>query len=101
MSTIEIHKKGSAVVATLRRNFNYRVRKIIEGRISRDTKKLILDLSRTRILDSEAVIFMFGWLKKGNRLELVGPPDILFEILDLLEIRKEWDTMYNEQNQNS
>lgn len=98
MNTIDIHKKGSVVEAVIRRNFNYRIRKMIEGRVGRDTKKLKLDLGRTKIIDSEAVIFLYKWLRDGKSLELVEPPDILFEILDLLEIRKEWDTLYESKN---
>jgi|AntRauTorcE11897_2_1112592.scaffolds.fasta_scaffold06657_3 ABC-type transporter Mla MlaB component len=94
MNTIDIHKKQSELEARIAGNFNLRVKNSIEDRLSPEISTLKIDLSACRLVDSEAVIFMFKWQHSGKVLTLKAPPDILFEILDVLEIRDKWN-QYN------
>ena len=77
-------------------SFNLHVRNVIENHITKGIKKLEIDLSACDLIDSEGVIFMYQWQRDGQELELKNPPHILFEILDILELREQWDQYYLE-----
>jgi ABC-type transporter Mla MlaB component len=64
---------------------------MIESRITTEVDTLHIDLKSCSYIDSEGVIFLHQWLGNGNSLQLVKPPDILFEILDILEIKSAWN----------
>lgn len=91
MSAATIHKKDTYVRVVASRSFNLHLRNRIEGRIDGKVNRLEVDLGRCRFVDTEAVIFLFRWIRDGGELELVDPPPILYEILDLLELREAWD----------
>lgn len=93
MSIINISRKESQLELKIDHNFNLRAKNMINTRLAPEISALSIDLSNCRIVDSEAVIFMYKWLQAGNELHLNSPPKILFEILDVLEIRDEWNQL--------
>ena len=95
MNTVSIHKTGSTLEITVSKPFNLRVREIIESRLSPEITTLKIDLTNSRIIDSEAVIFMYNWNKNRGTLELINPPAVFFEILDILELTDHWDLNYH------
>lgn len=90
MSIIESHKTKDTLKVKVLNNFNLLTRNKIESRLTKEIEKLEIDLSNCRLLDSEAVIFMYQWDKSGKELNLINPPEILFEILEILELREIW-----------
>lgn len=47
---------------------------------------LIVDLRRSKIVDSEALIYLFNLSNKGTDITLLQPPPIYFEALRILEL---------------
>jgi len=96
MNTVNTHREGEMLQVQIHGSFNLHVRNVIENRITKGIKKLEIDLSACDLIDSEGVIFMYQWQRDGQELELKNPPHILFEILDILELREQWDQYYLE-----
>lgn len=88
---IDIHKKGPTLEVQLCCAFNLWIRNILESRLHSGITKLRLDMSRSNRIDSEGVIFLHRWQRSGKELELINPPPVLFEILDILELTDMWD----------
>jgi|SRR6056297_2720963 len=96
MSIIESRKSKDTLKVKVLNNFNLLTRNKIESRLTREIGKLEIDLSHCKLLDSEAIIFMYQWDKSGNKLNLINPPEILFEIIEILELRDIWQLNYTE-----
>jgi len=96
MSIIESRKSKDTLKVKVLNNFNLLTRNKIESRLTREIGKLEIDLSHCKLLDSEAIIFMYQWDKSGNELNLINPPEILFEIIEILELRDIWQLNYTE-----
>ena len=94
MNTVNTHREGDVLQVQISGGFNLHVRNMIENYVTKEIKKLEIDLSACELIDSEGVIFMYEYQRKGGELELNSPPHILFEILDILEIREQWDEYY-------
>lgn len=90
MSTIITQQAGSTLRIKLARDFNLRIKKMIESRLHPDSTSLEIDLGNSRFIDSEAVIFMHRWLENGNRLRLINPPEVLGDLLDILGLLNSW-----------
>lgn len=98
MNIVETHKNKSTLEVTVYRNFNLRVRNMIESRLSTEINTLEIDLSRNKFIDSEAVIFLYKWQKSGNNLSLIHPPEIFFEIIKILELDEVWSPSIIQRN---
>lgn len=96
MSIIESHKSRDTLQVKVLNNFNLLTRNKIESRLTKEINRLEIDLSNCKLLDSEAVIFMYHWNKSGKELHLINPPEILFEILEILELSDIWQLNYTE-----
>lgn len=96
MNTIKTHREGELLQIQIHGNFNLHAREMIESRITKGIKKLDIDLSACDLIDSEGVIFMYKWQREGRKLKLKSPPHILYEILEILELRELWDQYYLE-----
>ena len=96
MSIIEARKSNGTLKVKVLNNFNLLTRNKIESRLTKEIKVLEIDFSTCKLLDSEAVIFMYRWEKSGKELKLINPPDIFFEILEILELKEIWQPNYTE-----
>jgi|GEM_PF-6922088 len=47
---------------------------------------LVVDLRRSKIVDSEALIYLYNLSKSGINITLLQPPPIYFEALRILEL---------------
>lgn len=94
MSIIESRKSNGTLKVKVVNNFNLLTRNKIESRLTKEIEKLEIDLGNCKLLDSEAVIFMYKWDKSGKELNLIDPPEILFEILEILELQEIWQLNY-------
>lgn len=90
MNILKSHKEGSSLTLKIDRALNLSTINIIESRLTKEINRLIIDLSECRFVDSEGVIFLYKWQKAGHELILKDPPDILFEIIRILKIEKDW-----------
>lgn len=63
---------------------------MILNHISDDTRVLKIDLSRCKFIDSEGIIFLHQWQQAGKQLQLINPPEVFFEMLEILELDNSW-----------
>ncbi len=87
----DIHRKDATLEVKPGRGFNLWTRNMVESHLHPGITRLRLDMSRSNRIDSEGVIFLHRWLQSGKELELIQPPPVLFEILDILELKDMWD----------
>lgn len=88
---IETHKTGDLLEAKLYSPFNIQLKNVLESRFSSETEQLHIDLSECKWIDSEGVIFLYKWQYSGKKLKIINPPPVFFEILDILELREDWE----------
>ena len=91
MSTIHTQMKGNVLVIKVQGAFNLRAKNMIESRLRPETNTLRIDLKESKFIDSEGVIFLHRWQTAGNKLQLLHPPDLFVEILEILELDDRWD----------
>ena len=88
---MEYTKKGNQLIIRLEEDFNYPVVKRMESLVNLENiDSLVIDLTGSKLVDSEAVKFMYTLLKEGIDITLVNPPEILDKILDILELKDEF-----------
>ena len=88
---MEYTKKGNQLIIRLEEDFNYPVVKRMENLVNLENiDSLVIDLTGSKLVDSEAVKFMYTLLKEGIDITLVNPPEILDKILDILELKEEF-----------
>ena len=65
--------------------------------LAEDCHLLQLDLRHARLVDSEGLILLFDCFRAGKTVRLYNPPDIMFEVANLLGIDEimPLDTMIN------
>ncbi len=91
MNTIDLHKQGAKLNVTVHGTFNLHTRQMIESRTTPEIDILNVNLADCTLIDSEGIIFLHQWMAAGKTLRLVKPPEIMFEILDILEIKDAWN----------
>ncbi len=74
---------------------------MITNHINDDIRTLRIDLSGCKYIDTEGVICMYKWQKDGKSLQLINPPDIFFEILEILELNNSWQPNILNPNEES
>jgi anti-anti-sigma regulatory factor len=87
---MKVTPNGSRLEVVIERNFNLSAIRELEEHLSEDIDELVINLKYSFFLDSEAVIFMHRWLEKGKKLRLLNPPEIFYEILDVLDLTTSW-----------
>ncbi len=50
---------------------------------------MVVDLRRSKIVDSEALIYLFNLSKSGVDITLLQPPPVYFEALRILELDRD------------
>lgn len=96
MNIVEAHKVDTTLEVKVFGSFNLAAKNMLESRVTSEITDLKIDLSKCKFIDSEGVIFMYRWQHSGKGLELKNPPEILFEIIDLLELNEDWNLNYIE-----
>lgn len=88
---MEYTKKENQLIIKFNEDFNYPAVKKIEGLLNLENiDKVVIDLTYSKLVDSEAVKFMYTLLKDGIDITLINPPEILDKILDILELKDEF-----------
>jgi len=98
MNTINTRKTDNTLNVTVTNAFNIHACNQLESIISTDIKKLAIDFDRCHLVDTKGVIFLFRWQQNGKSLECINPPDILFEIIELLELSNNWEPTFTKTN---
>jgi len=83
-------KRSQSLQVTLQDDFNLHTVYKIRGLI-RDREELKVDLSQSRFVDSEAVIYLQSLLQEGKKIRLKNPPRLFFEVLQILGLHTVWD----------
>lgn len=83
-------KSSQSLKAELDGDFNLKAVRDIEKQL-KDKQELILDLEKSRFVDSHAVIFLYKVMKEGRTVRIKNPPRIFYEVLKILNLHKEWD----------
>ncbi len=91
MNIINTQKTDNTLKVTVNGAFNIHVRNQLESKITADTKSLAVDFTHCDLIDTKGVVFLYQWQQNGKSLECINPPDILFEIIELLELSEHWD----------
>jgi|SRR6056297_1159192 len=91
MNIIETNRQHAFLEVEVLDAFNLATKNVLESRLSDEIMDLKINLSKCRLVDSEAVIFMYRWQQSGKGLEIINPPEILFEICDILELKDHWE----------
>jgi anti-anti-sigma regulatory factor len=73
-----------------RRDFNLMAVRHLKYHLE-DATQVRIDLSRARLVDTEAVMALFRLQQEGIQFRLVNPPDIFFEVLEVLELDDVFD----------
>ena len=95
MSIPKIHRENTNLTVEINGGFNLWVKNMITTHVGNKVKTLDIDLSNCTYLDTEAVIFLYEWQNKGRKLHLTNPPEVFFEMLDILELTDRWQPNTN------
>lgn len=80
---MDVIQTGERLVVVLRRDFNLLTARKI-ARLADEAREIHLDLARSRIVNSEAVILLYKLIRAGKQVTLTNPPPILDEIIHIL-----------------
>lgn len=86
----------------LMRDFNFiTAKKVTE--LAAEADAVTIDLSRSKIVDSEAIKSMVMLINEGKSVHIVHPPEILFETMEILDLgslinEKKIHVTYRESN---
>ena len=80
--------KNKVLQVKVELSLNLLTRRSIE-KLADDAEHVIIDLSTTKIVDSEGVILLWQLNKKNKNVSLIKPPAILFDIVDILGLSNE------------
>lgn len=81
-------KKKLEVVLTTDFNLNA-VRQI--QKLLKDRQELYIDATKSRFINSEAIIFMHKFIENGKKLQIREPPRIFYVALHILGLHDVWD----------
>ena len=86
---MEYHKSDETLYVKLESDLIYPAVKKLESLQKVESfENLIIDLSRSKIVDSEGVKFLYFSLKEGINITLINPPEIYSKILDILKLEE-------------
>jgi anti-anti-sigma regulatory factor len=97
---MEYEKTENQLNVRLIRDFNLFTARRVAALVE-DVENVRIDLSRAKIVDSEAVRLLFDLKAAGKRVMLVRPPEILKEVIDVLGLGEvlDVDAMANDRAQ--
>jgi anti-anti-sigma regulatory factor len=80
---VEYEKTEDRLTVALQRDFNLFTAARIET-LAADCAQVRIDMSASKIVDSEAVSTLYRLLSAGKAVHLVDPPPLFFEVLEVL-----------------
>ena len=80
---MEYEKAEGRLTVALQRDFNLFTAARIEA-LAQDCAQVRIDMSASKIVDSEAVGALYRLVRAGKAVHLVDPPPLFFEVLEVL-----------------
>lgn len=87
---MEHERSGDVLTVRLKRDFNLLTARHLQ-RMSTGTAHVRVDLTQARLVDTEAVIALYRLQQDGVRVTLIEPPDLLRELLGVLDLDDYFD----------
>jgi ABC-type transporter Mla MlaB component len=82
---MDLERHGDTLTVRLRRDFNLMAVRHLRHHLENATRVRI-DLARARLVDTEAVMALYRLQKRGVEVVLLEPPQIFYEVLEVLEL---------------
>lgn len=82
---MEHERNGDTLTLRCRRDFNLMAVRHLQYRLQEATD-IRIDLSRARLVDTEAIMALDRLQRDGRTVTLIDPPPILKELLDVLDL---------------
>jgi ABC-type transporter Mla MlaB component len=77
--------RDDTLTVRLSNDFNWLAVQQIEP-LTADATHIRIDLSDVRLLDTEALMLIERLQRAGKTVQLIDPPDLLYDLIDLLEL---------------
>jgi ABC-type transporter Mla MlaB component len=87
---MELERHGDTLTVRCRRDFNLMTVRHLMHHVE-DAQRIRVDLSRARIVDTEAVMALHELEQQGLNVTLLEPPSIFYELLEVLELESHFD----------
>ena len=87
---MDLERHGNTLTVRTRRDFNLMAVRHLKYHLE-DATRVRVDLSRARLVDTEAVMALFRLQKEGLDITLLEPPAIFYEVLEVLELESAFD----------
>ena len=87
---MDLERHGDTLTVRTRRDFNLMAVRHLKYHLEGATRVRV-DLSRARLVDTEAVMALFRLQKEGLDITLLEPPAIFYEVLEVLELESVFD----------
>lgn len=87
---MDLERHGDTLTVRTRRDFNLMAVRHLKYHLE-DATRVRVDLSRARLVDTEAVMALFRLQREGLDITLLEPPAIFYEVLEVLELESAFD----------
>jgi ABC-type transporter Mla MlaB component len=87
---MDLERHGDTLTVRTRRDFNLMAVRHLKYHLE-DATRVRVDLSRARLVDTEAVMALFRLQQEGMEVTLLEPPAIFYEVLEVLELESTFD----------
>lgn len=87
---MDLERHGHTLTVRMRRDFNLMAVRHFRYHLG-DATRVRVDLSRARLVDTEAVMALYRLQRDGITVRLLEPPDIFYEVLEILELESAFD----------
>jgi ABC-type transporter Mla MlaB component len=87
---MDLERHGDTLTVCTRRDFNLMAVRHLKYHLE-DATRVRVDLSRARLVDTEAVMALFRLQQEGMEVTLLEPPAIFYEVLEVLELESTFD----------
>ena len=84
---MDLERHGDTLTVRTRRDFNLMAVRHLKYHLE-DATRVRVDLSRARLVDTEAVMALFRLQREGVDITLLEPPAMFYEVMEGLEL--EW-----------
>jgi len=82
---MDYERHGSTLTVRMRRDFNLMAVRHLKHHLD-DATRVRIDLSGTRLVDTEAVMALYRLGREGLTIRLLDPPEIFYEVVTVLEL---------------
>lgn len=87
---MEHERNGDILTLRCRRDFNLMAVQHLKYRL-KEASHIRIDLSRARLVDTEAIMALDALQREGRTITLLHPPPILEDVLEVLNLRDHFD----------